>query len=59
MGDPNVYNPPKADHFFGKGTVNSQGPFVDVRQRVTPGLFTEVDRYVGLLIIWPLVRVHL
>ena len=44
MGDPNIYNPPKADQFFGKGTVNSQGPFVDVRQRVAPGLFTDVDR---------------
>jgi len=42
MGD---YNPPKADQFFGKGSANSQGPFVDVRQRVAPGLFTDIDRY--------------
>jgi len=44
MADPKTYNPPKSDFFWGKGTVNSQGPFVDVRQRVAPGLFTEVDR---------------
>eukprot|EP00092_Neocalanus_flemingeri_P015873 GFUD01017185.1.p1 GENE.GFUD01017185.1~~GFUD01017185.1.p1 ORF type:complete len:214 (+),score=43.36 GFUD01017185.1:56-643(+) len=44
MGDQKVYNPPKSDMFYGKGSVNSQGPFVDVRQRVAPGLFTEVDR---------------
>ena len=46
MSDSNVYNPPKSDQFFGKGTVNSQGPFVDVRQRVAPGLFTVTDRWV-------------
>ena len=44
MSDKSAYNPPKADLFGGKGTVNTQGPFVDVRQRVAPGLFTEIDR---------------
>ena len=41
-----VYGPKKADLFGGRGCVDSQGPFVDVVQRVAPGLFTDVDRYV-------------
>ena len=41
---PKVYNPKPADQFFGKGTLNTEGPFVDVRRRVAPGLFTDIDR---------------
>ena len=34
MGDgPKVYNPKPADQFMGKGTLNTEGPFVDVRRR--------------------------
>ena len=46
MGEgPKVYNPKPADPFYGKGTLNTEGPFTDVRQRVAPGLFTEIDRF--------------
>ena len=41
---PKVYNPKPSDQFFGKGTLNTEGPFVDVRRRVAPGLFTDIDR---------------
>ena len=35
MGDgPKVYNPKPADQFMGKGTLNTEGPFVDVRRRL-------------------------
>ena len=42
---PKVYNPKPSDQFFGKGTLNTEGPFVDVRRRVAPGLFTDIDRF--------------
>lgn len=46
MGEgPKVYNPKPADQFYGKGTLNTEGPFTDVRQRVAPGLFQDIDRY--------------
>ena len=41
---PKVYNPKPADQFWGRGTLNTEGPFVDVRRRVAPGLFTDIDR---------------
>ena len=41
---PKVYNPKPADPFWGKGTLNTEGPFTDVRRRVAPGLYTEIDR---------------
>ena len=43
MGE-KVYNPKPADPFGGRGTLNTEGPFFDVRRRVAPGLFNEVDR---------------
>ena len=46
MGEgPKVYNPKPADQFYGKGTLNTEGPFTDVRQRVAPGLFQDIDRF--------------
>ena len=45
---PKVYNPKPSDQFFGKGTLNTEGPFVDVRRRVAPGLFTDIDRSLHL-----------
>ena len=47
---PKVYNPKPADQFFGKGTLNTEGPFVDVRRRVAPGLFTDIDRQATIII---------
>ena len=45
MGDgPKVYNPKPADQFYGKGTLNTDGPFFDVRRRVAPGLYNDIDR---------------
>ena len=49
---PKVYNPKPADQFFGKGTLNTEGPFVDVRRRVAPGLFTDIDRQAILIIMF-------
>ena len=46
---PKVYNPKPADQFFGKGTLNTEGPFVDVRRRVAPGLFTDIDRQATII----------
>eukprot|EP00088_Acartia_fossae_P040895 TRINITY_DN42641_c0_g1_i1.p1 TRINITY_DN42641_c0_g1~~TRINITY_DN42641_c0_g1_i1.p1 ORF type:complete len:195 (+),score=38.34 TRINITY_DN42641_c0_g1_i1:35-619(+) len=39
-----VYDPKPADQFHGKGTLNTEGPFTDVRRRVQPGLFNDIDR---------------
>ena len=47
---PKVYNPKPADQFFGKGTLNTEGPFVDVRRRVAPGLFTDIDRRASIIL---------
>ena len=41
---PKVYNPKPADQFWGKGTLNVEGPFTDVRRRVAPGLYNDLDR---------------
>ena len=41
MGDgPKVYNPKPADQFMGKGTLNTEGPFVDVRRRLETMMMT-------------------
>ena len=55
---PKVYNPKPADQFWGRGTLNTEGPFVDVRRRVAPGLFTDIDRSCLLDTGWTVIITH-